>query len=833
MENLSGQKMQRLNIKTLRSDNGGEYVSNDFNRFCDERGISRQFSNPHTPEQNGVAERFNRTMVESARSMLYHAKLPLTFWAEAVNTAVYVRNRSPTVSLKSKTPFEHWFQKKPDVSHMRVFGSLCFVHIPDSERQKLDAKSYKGIFVGYPEQTKGYKVYNLASGKFARTRNVIFDENNFHSFGKAPRKEEIVNVVFPEDVYFDADNSVPEGTTSTSTSDVTAASVPDIGQTSQRQPLPPPPPPLPPLPPAQVSVPPQPSKFVGKTYEQTFMNEVGKVTGSSRTRKAPSRFDDECLYTESLLDDVEEPKSYTEACNNKHFHQWEQAMKDEFNSLLKNNTWELVPRPIDKNVVGSRWVFKVKRNENGLVERFKARVVAKGYTQTHGIDYSEVFSPVARFPTIRTLLAFANAYDLEIHHMDVTTAFLNGQLDCEIFMEQPEGFEDASNPDYVCRLKKGLYGLKQSARCWNATLDKYLQSRGYHPNDADECVYTKTIKQDDGRISFIVLGVYVDDIIPISNDLKLLAVEKAALCNRFDMVDNGEISYCLGLSIKRDRKNKVITISQANYIDNVLKKFGMENCKPVATPLEPGVKYYKITEEDTKFDTNTYQRAIGSLTYAAICTRPDISAAVGALSQFMTNPSETHWTGVKRILRYLRGTSNYGLVYDGSGYNELYGFSDADWAGDVNTRRSTSGYVNKFGNSTITWCSRRQATVAKSSTEAEYVSLSAATQEIIWLRRLFDSLGVHSDSPTKIYEDNQGAIDISKNPKHHDRTKHIDVCHHFVRERVTSNEVAVIYCPTEDMTADIMTKGLGAIKFQRFRNSLGVFDVASISRGGA
>ena len=228
------------------------------------------------------------------------------------------------------------------------------------------------------------------------------------------------------------------------------------------------------------------------------------------------------------------------------------------------------------------------------------------------------------------------------------------------------------------------------------------------------------------------------------------------------------------------------------------------------------------------FDVNTYQKAIGSLTYAAICTRPDISAAVGALSQYMASPTETHWTGVKRILRYLRGTTNYGLMYDGNGSNDLQGFSDADWAGDMDTRRSTSGYVFQLGNSTVSWCSRKQATVAKSSTEAEYVALSTATQEGIWLRRLLSGLKVDTRNATVIYEDNQGAIDLSKNPKHHDRTKHIDVCHHFVRERVASKEISVIYCPTNDMTADVMTKGLTTVKYQKFSEMLGVQDVANV-----
>ena len=416
--------------------------------------------------------------------------------------------------------------------------------------------------------------------------------------------------------------------------------------------------------------------------------------------------------------------------------------------------------------------------------------------------------------------------------MDVTTAFLNGELDCHIYMEQPEGFRDTGKPEYVCKLKKGLYGLKQSARCWNATLDSYLKSRGYVSNDADECVYYKSEKQDDGSTNFIILAVYVDDIIPVSDNTVLLEQEKQALCSKFDMVDNGEISYCLGLTIKRDRPNKIITISQPQYIENILARFGMQNSRPVATPAEPGMKYCKFSEGDVSFDVKTYQKAIGSLTYAAICTRPDISSAVGALSQYMANPTETHWTGIKRILRYLRGTTNHGLVYNGHGGTDLVGFSDADWAGDIDTRRSTSGYAYQIGSSTVSWSSRKQATVAKSSTEAEYVALSSATQEGIWLRRLLSGLKEDMSTPTTIYEDNQGAIDLSKNPKHHERTKHIDVSHHFVRERVASKEFSVTYCPTDSMTADIMTKALSRVKFQRFRQMLGVCDLTHGFRSG-
>ena len=266
-------------------------------------------------------------------------------------------------------------------------------------------------------------------------------------------------------------------------------------------------------------------------------------------------------------------------------------MNTEFASLMKNDTWELVPRPADTNVVGCKWVYKVKRGANGEIERFKSRLVAQGFSQTEGVDFTEVYAPVARFPTIRTLLAFANTHDLDVHHMDVTTAYLNGELDCEVFMEQPEGYIDADHPDHVCKLKRPLYGLRQSGRCWNATVDNFMKSRGYKQSSADECLYVKTVRNDDGKISFVIMALYVDDIIPVSNDTPLMMAEKQAICERFPMVDNGEISHCLGLNIKRDRANKIITISQGNYVENLLARFGMEKCRPVATTLEPGVKY--------------------------------------------------------------------------------------------------------------------------------------------------------------------------------------------------------------------------------------------------
>ena len=407
--------------------------------------------------------------------------------------------------------------------------------------------------------------------------------------------------------------------------------------------------------------------------------------------------------------------------------------------------------------------------------------------------------------------------------MDVTTAYLNGKLDCEVYMEQPIGFVDPKHSDYVCKLLKSLYGLKQSARCWNSTLDNFLKSNGYRQSDADQCIYIKHVIEND---LFVIFALYVDDIVPVSNNVEMLCVEKEILCKEYEMVDNGEADYFLNLVIKRNRVERTLSISHPKYLQGILKRFRMEECNPVSTPMETGAHFVKRWPDEPVFDKQLYQQAVGCLTYASVTTRPDISSAIGILSQFMSDPSIQHWRGIKRILRYIKGTLNYGLQFSDS-KTQLIGFADADWAGDLDTRCSTSGYVFQVGNATVSWSSKRQKTVARSSTEAEYVALSNSAQEAIWLRRLLAdlSMSIEIPSPTLIYEDNNGAIELSRNPKSHNRTKHIDIAYHFVRERVNSGELSVVHCSTADMTADIMTKGLPKIQFQKLRGALGVCSV--------
>eukprot|EP00794_Sanderia_malayensis_P002751 gene2751-biopygen2271 len=554
---------------------------------------------------------------------------------------------------------------------------------------------------------------------------------------------------------------------------------------------------------------------------------------STRKRNVPERlgtltgdwWTNEDLECSAATFDGMEPTNIHEALNGKHAPQWKKAIESEYKSLIKNETWELVDLPADKNLVGCKWVFKTKRNSDGSISRYKARLVAQGYSQEAGIDYDELYAPVARYNSIRTVLTIANALYFEIHQMDVKTAFLNGKLEQEIFMKQPDGCINKRYPEKVCKLQRSLYGLKQSTRCWNQEIDGYLKLSGYTLSDADSCIYTKSKRSKGDKISLMITALYVDDILLATNDSDMLETEKKAMSQRFEMEDQSEAHFCLGMAIICDRKRKNLRISQKSYLENVLRRFGMSECRSIATPLEAEVNYSKLSDRAEGVDIKELQAANGSLNYAEVPTRPDLSVAIGKLSQLMSNPSQEHWQGIKRVFRYVKGTLDYCLEYDGNSTDlQLKGYADADWAGDTDTRKSTSSYVFQVAGCTISWRSQKQAIVALSSTETEYVSMSFAAQEAIWLRRLLNSLEIKKSNPCTLYEDNQGAIALSKNPTNHPRTKHIDVKYHFIRETITNKQIEIEYCETNKMIADVMTKGLPKGKFQELCLSMGIKD---------
>jgi hypothetical protein len=510
-----------------------------------------------------------------------------------------------------------------------------------------------------------------------------------------------------------------------------------------------------------------------------------------------------------------EPQTYQQAVTSPEREQWLEAINAEMKALADNQTWELVERPTDRKLVSCKWVFKVKHNADGSVERYKARLVARGFTQTEGVDYTETYAPVVKMTSIRVLLSIVAIHDLELHQMDVKTAFLNGVLEEDIYMQQPEGFIETGKEQLVCKLKRTLYGLKQSPRVWYQTIDKFFAETGFKRVEGDYGLYV--IWNEDVKC---IIALYVDDLLLACNSVLYMDKLKLALHNEYEMKDLGEAKFVLGIKIERDRPRRVIYLHQQQYIENVLERFNMNECKPVTTPMEVSVRLTKslapVTDkEKQEMSAVPYQSAVGSLMYAMTCTRPDIAFAVSTVSRFCSNYNTAHWTAVKRIMRYLKGTAHYRLQLGGGAAVLLSGYCDADWAGDLDERKSTTGYAFYIGVGLVSWNSKRQTTVALSTAEAEYMSATQAVKEALWLKQLLTEIGFTQSHPILIHSDNQGCIALTKNPAYHSRTKHIDIRHHFIRDSVEVGDIELQYCATDDMVADVLTKALARDKHEK------------------
>ena len=455
---------------------------------------------------------------------------------------------------------------------------------------------------------------------------------------------------------------------------------------------------------------------------------------SSRSSVPKRHFDIEGEAFIVTPEDDKEPKSVNEALTSPAKDHWRNAMEEEMESMRINEVWDLVDLPKGRRPVGNKWVLKVKRNADGSIERYKARLVAKGYTQLQGIDYEETFSPVAKFTSIRLIRAIFANLDLELHQMDVKTAFLNGELDEEIYMEQPVGFVLDGQEDKVCRLLKSVYGLKQSSRQWYLRFHHEVISYGFVMIEEDHCVYIKRSQE-----VFIIMSLYVDDILLAGNSKEYLMTIKEWFSSRFDMKDLGEANYILEVKIQRDRSRRVLALSQEPYIKKVLERFRMVDCKPMDTPIAKGETLSlkmcpKTREEQKDMERVPYASAVCSLMYAMLCTRPDICFAIGLVSRYQSNPGRGHWRAVKRILRYLKGTANFSLCYGGEDLL-LKGYADADWSGDLDERKSTSGFAFLLNNGAISWSSKKQTCIALSTMEADFVACSVAgrtTHDFVW-----------------------------------------------------------------------------------------------------
>jgi hypothetical protein len=508
---------------------------------------------------------------------------------------------------------------------------------------------------------------------------------------------------------------------------------------------------------------------------------------------------------------------------------WQEAIDKELGVLVKNGTWEPAVLPAGKKAIKVKWVFVIKRNKDGGIERYKGRVVAKGFMQRPGFDYGDVFAPTARLTTVRTVFSVATTLDWELEQMDVEGAFLQGPIPEgeEIYIEVPDGYdpgEIGGQKAKVLRLRKALYGLKQAPRLWNKELDAYLRSLGLQPCVSDEALY---VRRDEAGQPVMIAVVYVDDMLLSCKGKARMRAMKQELSSRFCMKDLGAVSFYLGIQVERDRERRVTHLHQATYIKKLLERFNLEEAKPVGVPLPPKKILAPAPEEEDGqaregMEGVPYASLVGALLYAAVCTRPDISFAVSQLSRHCSNPTMEHWEAAKRVLRYLKRSPTLGVVFEGARGLVLECYTDADFSTCPHTSRSTSGQVHLLGGGAVFWRSKRQDIVALSTTEAEYVAMADAGKTLVWLRELLEELGLAQGSPTTLFSDNQSAIALVKDPVHHERTKHIRRRFHYIRELVAEQDAAVSFCPTEEQLADLLTKAVPRQQMLRLLDGMGV-----------
>ncbi|KAK9120307.1 hypothetical protein Syun_017924 [Stephania yunnanensis] len=701
-------------IKCLRSDNGGEYMSHDFFHSAQKNGITRQMTCPSTPQQNGVSERKLAHLVSMSLSWLHDKGLPRELWAEAVQCACYVINHLPPWPGNEKSPFEFLYDKKPNVNYFRVFGSTCYVHIPKSNRTKLDPRAKKCIFVGYDTYKKGWRCMDPETKKYVTSRDVVFDEVSFYTTKSTSIQEAILDED-QEHLEMHSENSMEasqndEGSTSNTSNTVGAEQQALWKSTREKRP---------------------------PSYLQDYEVQLNHCTTLS------------CFFIGAI---GEEPASYDEA---KDYSAWEAAMQEEIEALHKNQTWELVPKPENCKPITCKWVYRLKKKSDGTVDKCKARLVARGFSQSYGLDYEETFSPVAKMVTLRSIFSLAAHKNWKLWQLDVKNAFLYGELDREVFMEQPQGYVSKQFPHHVCQLKKALYGLKQAPRAWYGKVAQYFIFCGFKLSEADSSLFIKR----NSHMHLLVL-LYVDDMIITGDNEVEISMLKNELSIRFEMKNMGEVGCFLGLEV--EKSDQGYFISQKRYAKELLHRFGMGESKEKATPMEPHLKLMK--DEGT-------------------------------------------------------------LLRDATKFRQL-----VDWAGDANDRHSTSGYCFDTGSAVISWCSKKQNVVSLSSTEAEYVAATMAAQECIWLRSLIGDILCKVEYAVLIKCDNESTVKLASNPIFHARTKHIEVRHHFIREKVLSQEIELQGISTNNQVADIFTKALGKAKFEEFRAALGVVNCVDPQR---
>ena len=830
-------------IKNLQSDRGGEYIGNEFSEYLRQQGTARLLTVHDSPPSNGIAERCNGVLVAHARALLLDSGLPKFLWKEAVKYAMWVRNRTTTHELEGKTPYEAFYGTKPDISDIHLWGSRVWVR--NLNAGKLDSRGREGRFIGYDAESKGCRIYWTDSRSIGVERDLIFEDRPVNGELVFLPEPSTAKVQRPTPAVVAPESTVPS---KSEPPDVQPNLLPKPEEDPSSKPE------VETDPTAEDDLPAKrirkASRYVREALDGTI--DGGTARGKSRLPKGvqlptgmvateddcdlelelePEDEATACFAHESRVIEVamasasdigisdDDPKSLAEAKNRSDWPEWKTAMDEELDLMAKYGVWDEVDKPEDTNIVGCRWVFRIKRDSSGKILKYRARLVAQGFTQLYGVDFQETFAPVARLSSIRTVIALAASEDWELHQMDVKSAYLNSPIDTAIYMRLPPGY---GREGKVALVRKGIYGLRQSGNLWHKTLTTAFNALDLTRLAVDHGVFFS--HNSEGTT---IVCSSTDDFAIAADSPTRMTKFKSDLSNHFEMSDLGELAWILGIQVKRDRISKTITLSQAAYVDSVVKRFNLTSASPLQTPINPSALLSKSQSPATPLQYDDmrnvpYREAVGSLMYAAIGTRPDITYAVTALSQYLQNPGRAHWEQVKRVIRYLKGTREYELKFGPSGGVE--GFTDANWGNDIDDRHSICGYVFTLNEGAISWSSKKQSVVALSSTEAEYIGITHAAKEATWVRHLLSELySPHIlDYPIMLYCDNKSAIELVKNATFHSRTKHIAIRYHYIREAYSDGIIVLDHRGTDDMPADIFTKPLVRVKLNKFSRLVGL-----------
>ncbi|GJP51344.1 hypothetical protein CLOM_g10502 [Closterium sp. NIES-68] len=795
-------------VKVIRSDNGGEFIGADFEGELKRKGIQHQLTVPYNPQQNGVAERFNRTLQEGARTLLRRAGLPDPFWVSALRQVALVKNRVlATVGDKEWIPYVKWYGSAPAVNMLRAFGCMVVFHVPKEKRGKLEASGRWGVHLGIAKDHKGWLLWDLTTQKLTVSRDVKFLESLYYKEWKQqqqklPSTPLIVEADEVQQPSRQVEVAVSEEEMSGVTEEGGAAEVEQQQQQQQQHESPP-----------RVPHPPErPRRDVRPPVRLTYggRGKPNVVQAGSVVEQIEEDEIAHCYWAP-----IPEPKTREEALNGPNGEKWKASEDEEFGSLIENETWDLCDLPPGKKAITSKMIYRHKYGPEGELTRYKSRLVARGFQQTKGKDYDEVFAPVGKGTTPRVLLAIAALLGWKIRQMDIVTAFLNGIIMEEVYMKQPEGLDDGSGR--VCRLKKAIYGLKQAPRAWYHKLEEALLAGGFKKSECDPSLFLLQEKDE-----ILMLLVYVDDILLFSASTALLDSAEQMLEMQFKCSKMGEVKYYLGMHVERDVEKGVLRLHQKKYCEGLAEKYGLQDGGKPATPLPSGFTVGPCADEEVvgKSDRKLFHSMVGSLNYAANHTRPDIAFSTSRLASVVSRPSHEQLEAAKRLVRYVSATASVGSEYSGvrqrlqrgaadvkSGEMLLSCYTDASFNSVKADGTSIGGYVCLLGGGAVSWRSKKQNEVGLSSCETEYMALHHGAKEVVWLRRLLEELGVGQEEPTVVFCDNESAVKLAKNACLHGLTKHIRPKWHWVR-RLLDKEVRLEIVKTHQQAADIFTKRL-------------------------